>query len=32
MSSQGLGDSDPEVLGGPQEGRGAVGEGWSSPG
>ena len=31
MSSQGW-DGDPEVLGGPQEGRGAVGEGWSGLG
>ena len=31
MSSRGR-DGDPEVLGGPQEGRGAVGKGWSGPG
>ena len=31
MSSRGW-DGDPEVLSGPQEVRGEVGEGWSGPG
>ena len=31
MSSRGW-DGDPKVLGGPHEGRGAVGQGWPGPG